>query len=436
MTKISWTEIDEILKGKKTGKIVNIRGWIYRTRSSGNIVFTIIRDVTGVIQATIKKGNLPDNEFEDGKKALIESSLELKGLVKEDNRAPGGFELQVNNVKIINFAEPFPIVKDQSPEFLLDQRHLWIRSQNLSSILKIRSTIVGAIHTFFRDKGYYEFDAPVLQPNQCEGGSTLFEVKYYKNKIYLSQSWQLYAEAAIFSLEKIYNMGPTFRAEKSKTSRHLSEFWMAEMEVAWANLNDIAEIAKEEIKFILKEVLKNNKRELEILGQDIGKIEKMAKSKFPTITYTEALKILKEKEQLDIKWGKDLRTIEEEKLMKHFETPVVVKNYPLEIMAFYKPKDPKDPKTALCFDMIAPEGYGELIGGSQRSLDIKEMTDRLKEMGENVKNYEWYFDLRRYGSVTHSGYGLGVERVVAWICGIDNIKDAIPFPRTLLRFRP
>jgi asparaginyl-tRNA synthetase len=436
MSNIKWIKIDEILKGKETDKVVNIRGWIYRTRSSGNIVFTIIRDVTGTIQATVKKGNLPDKEFEDAKKALIESSLELKGVVKEDKRAPGGYELQVTSVNVINFAEPFPIVKDQSPEFLLDQRHLWIRSQNLSSILKIRSTIVGAIHKFFREKGFYEFDAPVLQPNQCEGGSTLFEVKYYKNKIYLSQSWQLYAEAAIFSLEKIYNMGPTFRAEKSKTSRHLSEFWMAEMEVAWANLNDIAEIAKEEIKYILKEVLQNNRQELEILGQNIKKLENIAKSKFPTITYTEALNILKEKENLNITWGKDLRTIEEEKLMKHFDTPVVVTNYPLEIMAFYKPKDPKDPKTALCFDMIAPEGYGELIGGSQRSLEIKEMTQRLEEMGENVKNYDWYFDLRRYGSVTHSGYGLGVERVVAWICGIDNIKDAIPFPRTLLRFRP
>ena len=436
MSDIKWIKIDEILKGKKTEKEVSVRGWIYRTRSSGNIVFTIIRDVTGILQATIKKGNLPDKGFEDAKKALIESSLELKGVVKEDKRAPGGFELQVTDVNVINFAEPFPIVKDQSPEFLLDQRHLWIRSQNLSSVLKIRSTVVGAIHKFFRDKGYYEFDAPVLQPNQCEGGSTLFEVKYYKNKIYLSQSWQLYAEAAIFSLEKIYNMGPTFRAEKSKTSRHLSEFWMAEMEVAWANLDDIAEIAKEEIKYILKEVLKYNRRELEILGQNIEKLENIAKSKFPTITYTEVLNILKEKENLNITWGKDLRTIEEEKLMKHFDAPVVVTNYPLEIMAFYKPKDPKDPKTALCFDMIAPEGYGELIGGSQRSLNIKEMTQRLEEMGENVKNYDWYFDLRKYGSVTHSGYGLGVERVVAWICGIDNIKDAIPFPRTLLRFRP
>lgn len=436
MSKTIWTKIDEILKGKKTGKIVNVRGWIFRTRSSGNIVFTVIRDVNGIIQTTIKKGNLPDKEFEDAKKALIESSLEIKGVVKEDKRAPGGYELQATGVNIVNFAEPFPIVKDQSPEFLLDQRHLWIRSQNLSSILKVRSTVVGAIHKFFRERGYYEFDAPVLQPSQCEGGSTLFEVKYYDNKTYLSQSWQLYAEAAVFSLEKIYNMGPTFRAERSKTSRHLSEFWMAEMEVAWADLHDVTEIAKEEIKFILKEVLKHNKHDLEILEQDIKKLERTAKSKFPTISYTEVLNILKEKENMKVEWGKDLRTIEEDKLMNHFDTPVVVTNYPMKIMAFYKPKDPKDPKTALCFDMIAPGGYGELVGGSQRSLNINEMKQRLKDMGEKVENYQWYFDLRRYGSIPHAGYGLGVERVVAWICGIDNIKDAIPFPRTVLRFKP
>jgi len=436
MSKTSWTKIEEILAGKKTDQTVSLRGWIYRTRSSGNIVFIVMRDVTGIIQVTVKKGNLADSEFDDAKKALIESSVELKGVAKEDKRAPGGYELQITSFKVINFAEPFPISKDQSPEFLLDKRHLWIRSQKLTSIFKIRSTVVGAIHKFFRENGYYEFDAPVLQPNQCEGGSTLFEVKYYDNKTYLSQSWQLYAEAAVFSLEKIYNMGPTFRAEKSKTSRHLSEFWMAEMEAAWMDLGEITEVAKDEVRFILKEVLKNNKHDLEILGQDIKKLEKIADSEFPTITYTQAIEILNEKAKQNIEWGKDLRTIEENKLMEHFTTPVVVTNYPLEIMAFYKPKDPKDPKTALCFDMIAPEGYGEIIGGSQRSLDVEEMTRRLKEMGEKVENYEWYFDLRRFGSVPHSGYGVGVERVVAWICGIDNIKDAIPFPRTILRFRP
>ena len=436
MSKDTWIKIQEILQGKKTEKTINLRGWIYRTRSSGNIVFTIIRDVTGIIQATVKKGNLSDKEFEDAKKALIESSVKQTGDVKKDKRSPGGYEIKVTGFEIVDFAEPFPIVKDQSPEFLLDQRHLWIRSQKLMSILKIRSTIVGAIHKFFRENGFYEFDAPVLQPNQCEGGSTLFEVKYYENKTYLSQSWQLYAEAAVFSLEKIYNMGPTFRAEKSKTSRHLSEFWMAEMEAAWMDLNDITEVAKKEIKYIIKEVLKNNKSELQNLDRDIKKLEEIVKLDFPTITYTDALNILKEKENMDVEWGKDLRTVEEDNLMKHFKTPVVVTNYPIDIMAFYKPRDPQDPKTALCFDMLAPEGYGEIVGGSQRSLDIKDMTERLRNMGEKIDNYEWYFDLRRYGSVPHSGYGVGVERVVAWICGIDNIKDAIPFPRTVLRFRP
>jgi len=436
MSEIRWKKIEEILNEKRTDETVHLRGWIYRTRSSGNIAFTVIRDATGTIQATVKKGNLLDNEFEDAKKALIESSVELKGIVKEDKRAPEGYELQVKGFNVVNFAEPFPIVKDQSPEFLLDQRHLWIRSQKLTSILKIRSTVVGAIHKFFRDRGYFEFDAPILQPNQCEGGSTLFEVKYYDNKTYLSQTWQLYAEAAVFSLEKIYNMGPTFRAERSKTSRHLSEFWMAEMEAAWMDLHDVTEVAKEEVKFILSKVLKHNKRELNVLKQDINKLQHIAESEFSTITYTKALEILNEKENMNVQWGKDLRTIEENKLMNHFDTPVVVTNYPLEIMAFYKPKDPDDPKTALCFDMIAPGGYGEIVGGSQRSLDVEDMEKKLKESGEKIENYDWYFDLRKYGSVPHSGYGLGVERVVAWICGIDNIKDAIPFPRTILRFKP
>ncbi|MCU0851472.1 MAG: asparagine--tRNA ligase [Candidatus Thermoplasmatota archaeon] len=436
MSQSDFTSIEDVLSGETVGKTIQVRGWIYRTRSSGNIVFMTLRDVTGVLQATVKRGNLPDAEFEDAVKALIESSVQITGVVKEDKRAPGGYELQVTNLLVVNFAEPFPITKDQSPEFLMDQRHLWIRSRKLTSILKVRSTVVGAIHSFFRGKGFYEFDAPVLQPNQCEGGSTLFEVKYYDEKTYLSQSWQLYAEAGVFALERIYNMGPTFRAEKSKTSRHLSEFWMAEMEAAWMDLSDVTMLAKEEVKYIVSQVLEKNRKELEILEQDIPKLERIVSEEFPTITYTEALRILKEKEGMEIEWGKDLRTVEEDNLMKHFSTPVVVTNYPLEIMAFYKPMDEKDPRTALCFDMLAPEGYGEIIGGSQRSTDIAAMTQRLEQMGECVGNYQWYFDLRRFGSVPHSGYGLGVERLVAWICKAENIKDTIPFPRTLLRFRP
>jgi len=436
MTQKKWASIKEILSSNKQEYEVNLRGWIYRTRSSGNIIFLTIRDVTGILQATIKKDNVSNNEFEDAKKALIESSLKVTGIVQKDTRAPGGYELKVTHVSIIHFAEIFPIVKDQSPEFLLDQRHLWLRSRKLTSILKIRSTVIGAIHEFFRGLGFYEFNAPILQPNQCEGGSTLFEVKYYDDKTYLSQSWQLYAEAGIFSLEKIYNMGPTFRAEKSKTSRHLSEFWMAEMEAAWMNLDDIVEIAKDEIRFIIKKVLEHNRDDLEVLGQDCTKLEKISAAEFPTITYSEALELLNTKDNLDIQWGKDLRTIEENKLANHFFTPVAITNYPIEIMAFYKPRDPNNPNTALCFDMIAPQGYGEIIGGSQRSQDIEDMKKRLIDAGESIENYSWYFDLRRFGSVPHAGYGVGVERVVAWITGSDNIKDTIPFPRTLLRFKP
>lgn len=436
MSKPELSKIKEILNGDHTDEHVKVKGWIYRTRSGGNIIFIVLRDATGVLQATVKRGNLPDEQFEEADKTLIESSVSVQGNVVADKRAPGGYELRVDDFAVLQSAEPFPIVEDQSPEFLLDQRHLWIRSQKLNAVFKIRSTIVGAIHQFFRDRDYIEFDAPVLQPNQCEGGATLFEVKYYDTKTYLSQSWQLYAEAAIFSLEKVYNMGPTFRAEKSKTSRHLSEFWMAEMEAAWITLPELTEIAKQEVQYIIQQVLEKNKHELEILGQDIEKLSKMSKSEFPTITYDEALDILETKADMNVSWGKDLRTVEENKLMDYFDTPVVVTNYPLEIMAFYKPEDPEKPNTALCFDMIAPEGYGEIIGGSQRSEDIDYMKQRLQETGEDVKNYEWYFDLRRYGSVPHSGYGLGVERVVAWLCNLDNIKDAIPFPRTVNRFQP
>lgn len=436
MTDTQYVTIEEILNGKYTNEHVSVRGWIFRTRSSGNIVFIVLRDSTGILQITLKRGNLSDDQFEEAEKTLIESSVIIDGDVVPDKRAPGGYELRADGYRVYQSAEPFPIVEDQSPEFLLDQRHLWLRSQKLNAVLKIRSTIVGAIHQFFRERDYFEFDAPVLQPNQCEGGATLFEVRYYDKKTYLSQSWQLYAEAAVFSLEKVYNVGPTFRAERSKTSRHLSEFWMAEMEAAWIKLQELTEISKQEIKFILKEVIEKNRNELKVLGQDIDKLNQIAKTNFPTITYDDALRILETKADMIVPWGKDLRTIEENKLMEYFDTPVVVTNYPLEIMAFYKPEDPNKPHTALCFDMIAPEGYGEIIGGSQRSEDIDYMKKRLRESGEDEENYEWYFDLRRYGSVPHSGYGLGVERVVAWICHLDNIKDAIPFPRTMTRFQP
>lgn len=434
-----WIPIEKILTGEFTDKEVDIRGWIFRTRSSGKIAFPQIRDHTGIIQVTVIKGAVSDSEFGDAKKALVESSVIVKGDVKADERAPGGFEIQVKEFKVVGFADTFPITKDQSEEFLRDNRHLWLRSRKITAMMKIRSTVTGAIHQFFRERGYYEFTPPIFQPMQTEGGSTLFEVKYYDTKTYLSQSWQLYAEAAIFALEKVYDVGPTFRAEKSKTSRHLTEFWMAEMEAAWMELEECTEIAKDEVKFIINEVLNKNKNELSSLGRELAKLEICLQKPFPTITYTEALDILREKSGIEIPWGKDLRTIEEDEIMKHFETPVVVTHYPKEIMAFYKPVDPSAEApgaVAKCFDMLAPEGYGELIGGSERDTDINQLKESLERDGENPEDYKFYFDTRRYGSIPHSGYGLGMERLISWICGSHNIKDAIPFPRTMTRVKP
>jgi asparaginyl-tRNA synthetase len=385
------------------------------------------------------KSAVSEVDFTDAKKALVESSVIVKGKVKKDERAPGGFEIQVTNFNVIGFAETFPITKNQSEEFLRDNRHLWLRSRKITAMMKIRSSVTGAIHQFFRSRGYYEFTPPIFQPMQSEGGATLFEVKYYDTKTYLSQSWQLYAEAAIFALEKVYDIAPTFRAEKSKTSRHLTEFWMAEMEAAWMELEEVTEVAKEEIKFIIQEVLNKNQNELSVLERDISKLKICLEKPFPTITYTEALDILKEKSSIEIPWGKDLRTVEEDEIMKHFDTPVVVTHYPKSIMAFYKPVDSKAEApgpVAKCFDMLSPEGYGELIGGSERDIDIEKMKEYLEKDGEDPSDYKFYFDTRRYGSVPHSGYGVGFDRLIAWICGVDNIKDAIPFPRTMTRVRP
>jgi asparaginyl-tRNA synthetase len=432
-------DIAEVLDGKLADKEVSIRGWVHRTRSSGKIVFAVVRDSTGIIQVTVKMGNLPDAEFENAVKALVESSVEINGTLKEDDRAPGGFEVQAGGFNVISFAEPYPITKDQSEEWLREQRHLWVRSRRMTAIMKVRSTMTGAIHEFFRSKGYYEFTPPIFTPNACEGGATLFEVKYYDKKVYMTQTWQLYAEAMIFSLGKIYDMSPTFRSEKSKTSRHLTEFWMAEMEGAWMTYHDVIQVAKDEIKFIIKRILEENQAELELLEVDTPKLEKMLDKEWPTITYTEALNILKEKSGMDRGWGKDLRTIEEEELMKHFDTPVAVTQYPKDIMAFYKPveetADAPGP-VAKCFDMLAPDGGLEIVGGSERDTDVQSLIESLKKEGEDVENYDWYLDLRRYGSVVHSGYGLGVERTLQWILGLDNIKDAIAFPRTMARVNP
>ncbi|MFO8052089.1 MAG: asparagine--tRNA ligase [Thermoplasmatota archaeon] len=432
--------IREAKDPSKEGGSVTLRGWIYRIRGSNKMLFLVLRDSTGIIQCVGSKKDLGEDMFKEVRALNVESSVLVSGRLNVDERAPGGFEIHLSSVRIVSPADRFPITKDQSEEFLRDNRHLWIRSRRMNAILKVRSTVTGAIHGFFRERGYYEFTPPIFTPNAAEGGSTLFEVKYYDRTIYLTQTWQLYAEAAIFSLEKIYDVSPTFRAERSKTSRHLSEFWMAEMEAAWMDYRECIGIAIKEIKYILKRVLEDNSEELEILGAEPERLRPLLDQDWPVISYTEALRILREKSSMDVQWGKDLRTIEEDALMEHFNAPVTVIQYPKEAMAFYKPpdEDAEDAPgpVAKCFDMIAPDGYGEIIGGSERDTDINRLKEALEAEGERVENYEWYLDLRKYGSVRHSGYGVGVERLIAWICKLDNIKDAIPFPRTLTRTTP
>ncbi len=423
---------EALAKGK--GK-VQLRGWAYRVRTFNDKVFVVLRDHTGILQCVVKPEQVADKVFKEAGKLSIESSFTIAGELKKDERAPGGYELQASDFSMIQRADTFPIAKDLSPEFLLDVRHLWLRSRRMVAIMKVRDTVMEAIREFFRKDGYYEWSPPIFTPVACEGATTLFEVKYFDDKAYLTQSWQLYAEAGIFGMEKMFTISPCFRAERSRTSRHLAEFWMAEAETAWQDFPELQRQTEEFICFIIKKVLDKNTEDLKELGQDVEKLRKI-KAPFKRMTYTDVLKFLKEKEKINIPWGKDLRTVEEDALMKHFAAPVIVTNYPKEIMAFYKPADPKDPKTALCMDMLAPEGYGEIIGGSQRDLDVKAMQKALKAAGEHAEHYDWYFDSRKYGSIPHAGFGMGVERVIAWLCKLDNIKDAIPFPRTMLRKTP
>lgn len=429
---MAFTSISEAMEqGSGT---VSVRGWVYRERGSAKVKFVVLRDSTNIIQCVIKPDVVGEDQFAIATKLQVEASIEIHGEIKKDDRAPSGYEIAVSEFRVVGESDTFPITKDQSPEFLLDQRHLWLRSRRMTAILKVRSAYVQARDAFFAKEGFHRFDAPILQPTQCEGGSTLFEVKYYDAKTYLSQSWQLYAEAGVFSLERIYNFGPTFRAEKSKTSRHLSEFWMAEMEAAWFKLPEVTEFAKREIQYCVRTVAEQCRPELTFLEQDADALLAIATKEWPTIKYREALAML-EKDGIKVPFGKDLRTEEEVAITKHYDTPVVVTHYPVEAMAFYKPRDPEQADEALCFDMLSPTGT-EIVGGSERSLDVDDMKERLSAEGEDPSTYDWYFDLRRYGSVPHSGYGVGVERVIAWICGLENIKDAIPFPRTMLRWTP
>jgi len=428
--------ISEALKQGK-GK-VSVRGWINRERGSNEFKFIVLRDSTNIIQCVLKREHLK-NQWSEIDKLQIEASVEIHGTIKEDKRAPTGFEIQVDEINVVGESKDFPINKDLNEELLGDRRHLWLRSRKMTSIMKIRDTILDAMREHWHKKGFYEYHSPTLLGMQAEGGSTLFSVNYFGKPLYLSQTWQLHAEAGIFALEKIFTIQPSFRAEKSKTSRHLTEYWHAEMEVAWEDFEYLQDDAEELIKHIVSRVLKERKAELEIIGRDWKKLEATLKKKFPRITYDDALKLLKEKSKISIPWGKDLRTIEEDKLSEMYDTPVLVRHYPKKVKAFYMkevPNRPKGKEVVLGFDMIGPEGYGELVGGSQREESIEKLKENLKEQGENPEKYEFYFDTRRYGSVPHGGFGMGTERVISWICGLDTIKDAIAFPRTMTRYSP
>lgn len=427
-------KIVDILEGRLTGKEVELQGWIYRTRSSGGVVFAVIRDSSGIVQVTVKKGQVPDEDFQAAERALIESAVTCKGAVVEDSRAPGGYEVRASGFHVVHFAEDYPIGKDQSEEFLLDMRHLWVRSQRMVNVLKIRSTVFGAIHEYFRGEGFHEVQSPSITPVAAEGGATLFTVDYFGRKAYLTQTWQLYAEAMVMGLEKIYCIAPSFRAEKSRTSRHLAEYWHAEMEVAWEGLDAIMDHAERMVSHVCRRVLEANRRELKALDRDPARLEGV-EPPFPRMTYTDAVDMLRDR-GADIEWGKDLRTLEERELMADHEKPLFVTHYPRDVKAFYMRVAPDDPDTVLCYDLLAPETGDEIIGGSEREPDIHNLLENLDREGEDPKAYEWYLDLRRYGSVQHAGFGLGVDRLVQWICGLKHIRDATAFPRTMTRWRP
>lgn len=428
------TFISEVLHGDMVGDEVLIKGWVYRERTKGKIRFVVVRDSTGIIQVTAVKGELPEKDFRSSLEAKIESSVEVVGIVTEDKRAPGGYEIQCRKFNIIGKSEIFPITKDQSEEFLLDNRHLWIRSRKLTQVMKVKHTLLFAAREWFYENGFYEVTPPIITSNACEGGSTLFELDYFDMTAYLSQSAQLYLEAISYSLEYVYGLTPSFRAEKSRTKRHLAEYWHLEGEEMWTDNNENMRIQEELVTYILHKVAKERKEELEFLGrnaEDLLQIE----PPFKRIYYKDAIKILQDKGS-DIAWGDDLGTNDERLLVEGEVSPVFVVDYAKEAKAFYMKENPDDHRTYLCADLLAPEGYGEIIGGSERETDVNKLIERLKSSGVPLEPYQWYLDLRRYGTVQHSGFGLGIERVVRWICKLDHIRDAIPFPRVINRVYP
>jgi asparaginyl-tRNA synthetase len=420
------------------GQEVILQGWLYNLRESGKLLFPLFRDGTGIIQGVVVKSAVPPEVFDAVRGLTQESSLRVTGKVRADKRAPGGFEMDVMSVEVLQCipAEtPYPITpKDHGIEFLMDHRHLWLRSTRQRAILGVRHEIIKAVRDFFDDRGFTLVDTPIFTPAACEGTTTLFEVNYFDEKAYLTQSGQLYNEANAMAVGKTYCFGPTFRAEKSKTRRHLTEFWMVEPEVAFAHLDDAMALGEQMIAFILERVLEKRRPELQTLERKIENLERI-KLPFPRMSYDEAVKILQGKGS-EIQWGGDFGGTDETLLSEGAERPLLVHRYPSAIKAFYMAPDPLRPEVALCVDMLAPEGYGEIIGGGERLADLALLEQRIEEHKLPRKAFEWYLDLRRYGTVPHSGFGMGIERAVAWICGLEHVRETIPFPRMLYRLTP
>lgn len=424
------------------GEEVTLKGWLYNSRSSGKLVFLQLRDGTGIVQCVVFKPN--DEElFERAKSLGQESSIIVKGKVKADERSPLGVELDVTGLEIIQNSHEYPITpKEHGTEFLMDNRHLWIRSRRQHAVLKVRHTVVKASRDFLDEQGFILADTPIFTPAACEGTTTLFEVDYFDDdKAYLTQSGQLYNEATAAAFGRSYCFGPVFRAEKSKTRRHLTEFWMLEPEMAYAKLDDVMNLGEGLINYIVERVLNDRQEELKVLERDTAKLEAITAAKFPRIHYDEAVKMLKEgfaKGELenDFEWGGDFGAPDETYISKQFDAPVFVHHFPAVIKAFYFERDPQRPELALGADLLAPEGYGEVIGGGERAMDLTFLEKQIAEHQLPRESFEWYLDLRRFGSVPHAGFGMGVERCTAWMCGIEHVRETIPFPRMLYRLKP
>ena len=421
---------------QKLGRSVKLAGWVFNLRSSGGILFLQFRDGTGELQATVSKNKVSPKAWEGARRLTIESSVILSGKVKREKRAPTGFEMEVSNLEVVQVAQEYPIgKKEHGPDFLLKNRHLWLRSEKQVALMMIRDTVGRALRDFMRQEGFVLADSPILTGSSVEGTATLFELNYFKEgKAYLSQSGQLYQEATSAALGKSYTFGPTFRAEKSKTRRHLTEFWMLEPEASFITFGENLTLQEKLVIYTIQQILKENREELEILGRDLRALTKI-KAPFEKISYGEAIKHL-QKMKVRIKEGDDIGADEEVKLTEKRAQPLFITHFPTHLKAFYMEPDPKDPKVTLSADLLAPEGYGEIIGSSQRVSDLKTLEKRIKEFKLPRKNLEWYLDLRRYGSVPHGGFGLGLERLVAWLTGTHHIRETIPFPRTIYRIYP